>query len=426
MLSYRILYFVCFLFYLPKLLYEIYKKRNSCSVQKKLFPEPIPQVQPGLVIWVHAVSLGEMVAVTPVIIMLLQAHPKSCLILSHATDAGLKEGKEAFPHAHAHLFLPFECRALYLRLLKNLPKIDLLIYSEGDVWPLFTSMVKEKGAFVSIVNGKISEKTFSRYMKFPFLARFVFQDVDLFCLQNTLFKTRYHMLGIPDSKLIVTKNTKADRDIVRLTVEQKQNFLEKINCVETSRPIVVLASTHDPEEIEIIKQIVEKKLIQKCRVILVPRHSYRFSSAYQSLKKAYPQLKIEMFTYITPHSEWDILIMDTMGQLMNVYQVSDLAVVCGSFVPHIGGHNILEPASLRCPFFVGPYMHSQPYLYDEALAYDALQQYKNYQELVDGIDAIITDQKMREIIAEKVYLWAQSMRGAVQKTYEALSNKAVL
>ncbi len=427
---YRAFYIIFFLIYLPKLTYELWKKKNFRAFISRIFPNKIPPLSDPRVplIWIHSVSLGETVAVQPIIEEFLRVLPHGKIVTSHATEAGVEAAKKFFPGAHAHVYLPFESKALYDRLLANISSISLLVYSEGDVWPLFTRLAKKKGAFVTTINGKLSEKSFNRYRKIPYISSFVFSDIDLLCLQNELFKKRYLEIGVNPSKLLVTGTTKADREVTKLSQEEENALRSKLGCVpdkEDGRRLVVIASSHDPEEFEITQRLSRKDILQSSRLLIVPRHSHRFISVYENLSEKFPGVRICLLSQLEafPHSDWDIVVVDKMGLLMPLYQIAYLSVVCGSFVSHVGGHNILEPASLSCPFFVGPYMHSQPLLHDSASMSSALLQVQTYDELADRISDMLMRPGYRNERAHLAFSWSESMKGAVERTVQCIKER---
>lgn len=411
---------------LPFIFFQQWKKNALSTLWKRVFPIAIPPVEGHHpIIWIHAVSLGETIAIQELIHELQKKYPLSSIITSHVTVAGLDASIRLYPEAHAHVFLPFEFSFLYHILLKNIPKVEMLIYSEGDVWPLFTQIMKTKKATVAVVNGKLSTKSYNRYKKLLVIARKLFQDVDLFCVQNELFFDRFLALGIPKNKLIVTGSIKADCVKKVMREEERVTFFQEIPALrQLMEPTVLFASTHDPEEIELLSRYVMAGLLYRGKVIVVPRHSYRFEEVYQLLKTSFPLLRVLLLDdpLQTQCVDWDILIINRMGLLEKLYQFVVCSVVCGSFVEHIGGHNILEPASYGCPFIVGPYMHSQPLLIESAKNADAVLQAAGYDDALYLINSMMNDVAMRKQQSARVYDWALSMRGAVRKTVEALQN----
>ncbi|MGR3951526.1 MAG: glycosyltransferase N-terminal domain-containing protein [Chlamydia sp.] len=419
--TYRVLYLAALICYLPLLLYRIWNKGAFSSFAPRIFPNAIPKIEEGrggYCIWVHAVSLGETIAVQPLVEKLLEREPNTKFIFSHITEAGMDASKNLFPFAHSHLYLPFELKSSYKKLLKNIAKIDLLIYCEGDIWPLFTRIVKEKRAFIGVVNSKLSEKSLSRYKIVPAIARSLFSDIDLFCLQNEEYKERYLSLGISADKLSVTGNIKGDRTIHPIMPVDQEKILKQIGCSKNDR-ILIAASTHDPEEVEIASVLAQKGLIGTYRLIIVPRHKHRFTEALDAIQSRIPECKLALLSQYSGGS-WDILIVDKMGYLSSLYQIAYAAIVCGSFIQSIGGHNILEPALVGCPFIIGPYIHSQIALYESALVHDAVLQVESINALSSILENFLNNPQLRNDRSILTLNWANSMSGATERTLDLL------
>ncbi len=422
---YQIVYTILFVLYLPKLLLEMRKKKNVSLIWKRFFPKPISlkKMVTGKekVFWIHAVSFGETVAVAPLVKELKDLYPDAVFITSHATQTGLEAGLKLLPFAEAHVFLPYDFFFSVRRLMQDVPYITSVIHSEGDMWPCFLTEAKKRGASIIVANGKLSTRSYKRYQYLSYPARWIFSMVDLFCLQTTQFRDRYKALGVSDSKLVVTGNMKADVNIKMLLESEKDDLRRKM-CVNSSDILIVLGSTHNPEEKLIIKEL-EYFLVPPLKIAVVPRHPHRFQEVFQMLQSDFPTKKVVLFSELQnkgAEKDWDILIVDAMGILTSLYQIASLSVVCGSFVSHVGGHNILEPAAVGSPVLVGPYMHSQQWLFDSAAHHHAVIRHKTAHHLAKSLYRLSTHGHVRSQMAQKALQWATDCKGATKRTIDAI------
>lgn len=309
-------------------------------------------------IWIHAVSVGEMRAVAPLIKRLKQEKNPPLIILSTVTNTGHAEGKRAAPEADYHVFLPFDLSYRIRPLVKRLMP-DLVLLTETDFWKHFQAAAHEVGAPIVLINGKVSERSFQRFSFLKSFTKELIHPLDHLCVQGELYAKRFAKLGVPLEKITNTGNLKLD------------GFVEEKSLDLGFSPddwVITLGSTHDPEEklcLEALKPLLQR--YEQLKVVVVPRHPERFEVVAQLLEKT--GLPYSRFTNLKPGSR--LVLMDAMGQLRKCYKLSTMAFVGGSFTRKVGGHNILEPAFYGVPVLYGPHMHAQPDLLDLCRAYKA-------------------------------------------------------
>lgn len=413
LLLYRICYFLVFLVVLPKLIWTYVIKGKRQHIRRRLFPKiryPVPGAGP--LVWVHAVSIGEVQAVAPVVKALHKANPGFRIVVSTVTQTGHETAKKAIPEAEAHLFLPFEFRFSIRRSL-SVGTPSLVLFSETDLWPLFLHEVKKGGALVAVVNGKISDKTASRFRRVRRIAKWLYSYVDIMCVQNQEFYDRFLELGIPQSALHVTGNTKADITFPLLSASERSGFRTELG-VRENECLIIVGSTHSPEEENLIDCLLPLlDTHPEARIIIVPRHPERFAEAFRIVQeKISSSVLLSAYHGISP---WRVMVVDKLGLLTKLYQVATIAIVGGSFTGRVGGHNILEPASVCVPVLVGPYMHSQPTLYQSALAANAIVQV-SYDTVAEAVDQLLAHEEYRKEAAERAFCWAEGLRGATDRT----------
>jgi len=299
-------------------------------------------------IWIHAVSMGETSAILPIYERLLQKYPTAAFFFSSMTKTGLSQAQKLYPEAAGYFFLPLDFSWTMKKLVTRL-KPDMLVLSEGDFWLNLTRSVKQRGGSVLLLNGKISSRSSSRFAKVPRFSKQLFRQIDHLCIQNTEYATRFRSLYVPSKKISITGNLKLSITTPKLKPEEKAKWREKLGLKDSDQ-VITVGSTHEKEEELILPHITGAK------VLLAPRHPERFEAVKKFLEKnAYP----------------DVRLIDQMGLLNICYQLSDLAIVGGSFLSGVGGHNIFEPIQAEIPVLFGPYMETQKELVDLILNAEA-------------------------------------------------------
>src|SRR5580692_181599 len=299
-------------------------------------------------IWVHAVSVGEVLAVNNLVAQLEQRFPQHRVVVSTTTDTAPKLARTRFGAENVFFFpldFAFAIRP-YLRLLQP----DLVVIAETEFWPNFLRLAHLSGAGIAIVNARISNRSWSGYRRFRHLLSRVLQNVDIFLAQTSEDARRLEEIGAPAERVHVTGNLKFDMPAPAappIIASLRESFLQA-----TTGPVIVCGSTVDGEEAMLL-QAFENVLASHPRaaMILAPRHPERFGEVAKLLE----QLGIRSCR----RSLWSgdpivggVLLIDTIGELAALYALADIAFVGGSLVPR-GGHNIIEPALHSVPIIVG-------------------------------------------------------------------------
>lgn len=338
---YNIIVFLASIFSLPKWLF-LKKYRGSLS-QKMGWKLP-PKANALRTIWIHMVSVGETRVMIPIYQKLRTQYPSYAIFLSSTSKTGHEEAKRSLTRADGYFYLPLDLSYLMRKLVFRI-KPDLLLLSESDFWPNMVNEVKRGGGKVLLINGKISQKSQQRFQKVPIFSKRIFEAIDCYCIQNTEYADRFISLYVPKEKVTVTGNLKLSIPPRDYTREQLIRWKKKWR-VEGNTPVITVGSTHEGEEEILLPHLRHYK------VLLAPRHPERFNRVKKWLEA----------------SGYDnVTLVDQMGILGACYRVSQLAIIGGSFVPGIGGHNIFEPIQARIPVIFGPYMDTQKDLVDMIL-----------------------------------------------------------
>ncbi|PAF49678.1 3-deoxy-D-manno-octulosonic acid transferase [Helicobacter sp. 13S00401-1] len=387
LLLYFILASLIHLLALPFLLCLSFKAKYRLSFKKRFFlPTNLKNVHFDY--WMHACSVGEVASLSPII----KAIGDKKILLSVITQTGFKEASKRYANSKQDItiiFLPFETLLPFIT-----PKTTKLLVYEAELWPMLFFCAKKKGAKTKLVNARISLKSFGRYKKASFFYKMIFSYIDSVLAQSKDDEKRLKELGAKNIKVI--GNIKALSEISPTKTYTKP--LKKILCA---------ASTHDGEERLVLESYFELKkegLLREYMLVLAPRHPERFKEVY-NLAKTYSSTKLfsEFPTSILPsfNIKEDILLVDTLGELVNIYNISEGVILGGSFVS-VGGHNPLEPATFHVKLISGKEIYNQLELFklvENALLIDKEELYISFKKL-DSIKPSYIKENKKESLNE--------------------------
>ncbi len=344
---------------LPLLLVSFVSKKHKQGFKARFFLYKNPPQAPASVHF-HACSFGEVRALKALI-------SKFESRISVITQTGFDEAKNL---AKSVNFLPFEnFIPLWFKPCK------VLVVFEAELWLMLFFVAKLKGAKTLLINARISQKSYPKYQKFAFLYKKIFSYIDEIYAQSEADKERLENLGA--YKVRVLGNIKANAIIKPNKAYKKPN----------SR-LIILASTHEGEEELLLSNLMLEK---GQKLIIAPRHPERFDRVARLVKDYAEQKKLEFslfselnLTNLDLKAEFkaDILVLDTLGELVNLYAICDLAVLCGSFIEGIGGHNPVEIAAFNKPLISGAFIHNQIPLYESIEGLRICEDLSEFNELL--------------------------------------------
>lgn len=373
------------------------------------------------VIWVHAVSLGETRAISPLIKKIQERVPQAVFIISSITETGFREAQQVCPKGSLHFYLPFDLSWIIRPLIRRLTP-DLVLISETDFWFNFLSSCREAGAKIALVNGKVSEKSARHFRMFPGFSRHLFSLFDLMALQNSHYGDLFATLGISKEKIVVTGNIKFDREFAQFDPKTLGDWKAKFGIVPSDR-VLVIGSTHDPEERVLFDRLIQLwPRFPHLKVLLVPRHPERFDTVDAWLKKR----EIPSIRYSSlDQSKGDerIVLVDAMGILCQCYQLAEAAIVAGSFTDKVGGHNILEPAEFGVPVLFGPHMTTQREMVELVNRYGAGKQV-TLDEIVPVLELWLENSDEWENYGRGAKKMTDAIRGGADRTIACLERIA--
>lgn len=291
------------------------------------------------VIWIHAVSLGEVLAITGLVAQLRRALPQHRVLISTTTDTGQDQARKRFGEENVFYF-PMDFAAAVRPYLQTL-RPELVVLAETEFWPNFLHLAHESGARIAVVNARISDRSWPRYQRFRWALRRMLAHVDLFLAQTQEDSNRLQSIGADPGRVQVTGNLKFDVNLPAPSAIVES--LRRSLSAEGAGPVLVCGSTVEDEEPPLLKAFENIRVGHPQAVmILAPRHPERF----ESVAKIMDQMGIAFHRRSTWSGEplaGGVLLVDTIGELAALYALADVAFVGGSLVPR-GGHNIIEPA----------------------------------------------------------------------------------
>jgi 3-deoxy-D-manno-octulosonic-acid transferase len=376
----------------------------------------IPQVKNKDIIWVHAVSVGEVIAASPIIDAIRKKFPKYSFLISTVTDTGQDMAKKAISDPKEIIYFPLDFRWIVNKVLKSI-KPKLLIMVETELWPNFIRETKKREIPLAVVNGRISPGSFKGYRVIkPFLKK-VISNINLFSMQSELDKERIISLGAPEEKVHTTGNVKFDG--LKTEVSDREKLTKELKI--SSKDLVLVAGSTHPKEEEIILDIYQKakEEFPSLRLILAPRHPERIKEVASLCKnRSFSYIRRSQLSNIQDQgSRIKIILLDTIGELAKVYSLATVVFVGGSLVP-VGGHNILEPAALgKVPLF-GPYMHNFTESARLLLEEKGGIQVRDKEELLERILNLLKNAKERKELGINAQRIVKKHQGASERTVE--------
>ncbi|MBN2782833.1 MAG: lipid IV(A) 3-deoxy-D-manno-octulosonic acid transferase [Campylobacterales bacterium] len=338
-LTYYLLSLVLYILALPLLVYLSFKPKykNSIPARFFLFKNRAFSTDDG--IWFHVCSLGEARALKPILDKLNGEDIKITTI----TQTGQSEAKKYDAEVR---YLPYE---LFLPFWMKKQKV--LVVLEAEFWYMLFILASNKGSKIILLNARISEKSAKKYLQFGWFYKKMLERVEIVYAQSESDKNRFLALGAKNIKVI--GNIKLAGEIKKTEEYLKPN-----------REVIVAASTHEGEEESTLKAFVEYKKQFDATLFIVPRHPERFDKVYE-LMVAYASIHKLTLSRFSKDKNFksDMVLVDAMGELNNIYAIADIAILGGAFRDDVGGHNPLEPANFGCKIITGKHFFHQKELF---------------------------------------------------------------
>ncbi|MDE0308973.1 MAG: 3-deoxy-D-manno-octulosonic acid transferase [Acidiferrobacterales bacterium] len=376
----------------------------------------LPNRIPTGIIWVHAVSVGEVNAAVPMIENLLQTQNRPVLVTC-VTPTGSAQIRKSLNDRVAHVYAPVDAGVIVRTFLRKFKPV-MIVIMETEMWPNLIHYGTRAGVPVLFANMRLSDRTFAGAVRLRPFSRYVLNQVSAFCVQTEDDRQRIADIGVPDSRISVTGNLKFDVTAPPEVLTSGKRIRERLGGDDVR--VVILGSSHDGEELrflDVFERVREK--FPMLLGIIVPRHPERFDAVYRIIaQRGLHVVRTSQWSGQWPQ-EADILLVDSMGELMNYYAACDVAVVGGSFVP-VGGHNVLEPMMTGTVSIFGPQMSNFRLIARLVLSAQAGLQVSGMEELAESIGKLMGDSDLRQEMVGRGYQLLAENRGSVTRTCERL------
>jgi 3-deoxy-D-manno-octulosonic-acid transferase len=379
-------------------------------------------------IWVHAVSVGEVLAARSVITELRRRYPRLRLFLSTTTRAGQQLARRSVTDVDGVFYFPFDWTFSVCRTLNRVqPRLFVMI--ETEIWPNLLRECHRRGIRTVLVNGRISYRSFPRYKLIrPFFRR-VLADVDRFCVQGDEASRRLVSLGADPSRITVTGSLKFDALEVIPTPGRGRERVLRFFRMSQGRPVLVAGSTLRGEEESVVHAFNRLRTAGPATVhgaasnallVIAARHPERFAEVERLCRQEGLSTVRRTELPIDAEPRADAVILDTIGELAEVYQIATVVFVGGSLV-RAGGHNILEPAVFGKPIVFGPHMENFAEIAEAFLANDAAVQVRSDRELEAAVVGLMGDPVRRARLGAAARALVDANRGAKDKTLAVIA-----
>jgi 3-deoxy-D-manno-octulosonic-acid transferase len=416
---YSLLTLLVFIVVSPYFLYQAIRfKKYIGSLRQRLGYLPIALNDAGEEsIWIHAVSVGEALTARALVEDLKARYPRLKLFLSTTTLAGQEVARRSLQHVDAVFYFPFDWAFIVRRTL-DIVKPRVFVMMETEIWPNLLRVCRDRGVKTVLINGRISARSYPRYRLIrPFFRR-VLADVDRFCMQSDESARRLIDLGAEQSRVTVTGSLKFDSLDFPTPVShgKPRERVLRFFRVSPRRVLIVAGSTVRGEEAAVLRAFARVKATTPgALAIIAPRQPERFGEAERLAREAGFVTARRSELPIDTEPRADVVILDTIGELAQVYQIATVVFVGGSLVDY-GGHNILEPAVFGKPIVFGPYMQNFKEIADAFVTNDAAVQVPSEHALDDTLIGLVTDPVRRARLGAGARALVEANRGAKDKT----------
>ncbi len=410
-LIYSVIFYLLTPFILVRLLYRAIKAPayRSRWAQRFGFVSSVPTNKQ--LIWLHAVSVGETLAAVPLVKALQEKYSDHRLIVTCMTPTGSERIRAAFGDSVDHSYAPYDMPDSVARFLNHV-KPKILIIMETELWPNIIAACHKRNIPVVLANGRLSKKSANAYERIQPLVRPMLGQLTAVAAQHKDDGARFTELGLAESALTVTGNIKFDLSLNQVTKQKAEHLLIdwRGSC---DRPILLAASTHRGEDEIILEAFTKiKDQINNPLLVLVPRHPERFNQVAELCSAAGFSVAKRSAKDLVGSA--DILLGDTMGELMAFFGACDIAFVGGSLVP-TGGHNMIEPAAWGVPVLTGPHLFNFSEASQLLLKGDAMLICNNADQLAEHSTELFQNQHRRAEMGSSARRIAEANRGALGK-----------
>jgi 3-deoxy-D-manno-octulosonic-acid transferase len=399
------------------------------GLRERLGRIPLQNDRERPLIWLHCVSVGETEAAKPLVKALSERFPRHRLAVSTTTVTGQQVAQRAFKDAATIFYFPLDLNWIVRRVLGTLRPSAVLIM-ETELWPNLLRECQRQSIPVALLNGRISQNSFRRYLWIRRFMRRILSNLSVAIMQSQADADRIRGLGMPPDRVLMHGNMKFDgAELTAAEASLAERFRERFGF-SPDQNIIVAASTHEPEEaivIEAFRRLIDSPNANPVRLIVAPRHPERFAEIAKQLdasglkcsRRSAPASDAERFA--------NVVLLDSIGELRALYALADVAFVGGSIAQR-GGHNVLEPACRGVCTVTGPHVNNFAAITSALLQEDAMVQMPQapFEEAAKGLAStlrnLLDDRERRQQIGQRARAVCDRNRGATEKTVQTISH----
>jgi len=420
----RIFYTVLFFISLPFILLRLIWRGFRAPAYWQRWPErfgygsTLSQHQP--VIWVHAVSVGEVEATRPLVQALTESFSNHHLVITTMTPTGSDRVKHLYGDRVSHCYLPYDLPFAINRFLaRTQPSFGIIM--ETELWPNLLFCCQKRAIPLILANARMSEKSATGYLRLASFTKKILNSLSLIAAQSEQDRQQFKRLGADIKRIHAIGNLKYEISFP-IGIREEANMMR--DMWNKDRPVWVAASTHEGEEELILNASrTVRARFPDLLVIIVPRHPERFDRvAALSQRAGFNTLRRS--EHRPCRSDIDVLVVDTMGELPLFYSCCDVAFVGGSLVP-VGGHNLLEPAALGRAIVTGPHVFNFNEITQQFLAADAAIMVDSVQALADSVSKLLAEPHRREQMGNAALKLIASSQGASSRLINLLNHHII-
>jgi 3-deoxy-D-manno-octulosonic-acid transferase len=373
-----------------------------------------PEGKPA--VWIHAVSVGEVLAAQSLVAALRRRLPGYLVLVSSATVTGRETALSSL-QADGVFYFPYDWKFAVRRTLK-LSGARLCVVMETELWPNFIRVLSRKGVPLLLANGRISDRSFKRYRRFRFFFGPLLRRYHTLCAQSALDADRLVAIGAYPRDVLTTGNLKYRRE----QFEVSDGFVDRLRRVlriEPGEPVFLAGSTHEGEEAAALEAFrVARRSLPRLRFILVPRKPERFDKVASMMLSE--GLDFERYTVLEGKPRRaDIVLIDAIGLLKGLYHLANVAFVGGSLAP-VGGHNLLEACAAGVPVLFGPHMSNFRSVAEDVLRCGAGRRVEEAGRLAEALQELLTDERERARMSRNSRVVLEGRQEALPRTVEAI------
>jgi 3-deoxy-D-manno-octulosonic-acid transferase len=367
-------------------------------------------------IWIHAVSVGEVRAAQPLVRRLLESYPNHRILITTMTPTGSEQVLSLFGDSVAHCYVPYDLPSAVTRFLERTqPRLALIM--ETELWPNIFHLCRARAIPVVVANVRMSDVSMRRYLKFKHLTAATLQQVSLLAVQSAADALRLRTMGAPENVTRVTGSIKFE---INLPASLREVAEVLRDAWGRGRSIWIAASTHEGEDEQVLAAYDEiKARVPSLLLVLVPRHPERCAAVARLCRRAGRSVVLHS-EHRAVDDKTDIVLGDTMGELQLFFMAGDVAFIGGSLVRH-GGHNPLEAAAVGVPVVFGPHMFNFAEISQLTLEHGAGTEVRDAGELARAVIDYLERPELRAGAGEAGQRMVAQNRGALDNTLALVS-----